>query len=238
VRVPTRPGYATHAGRRARTGARSSRRAEPDARGALPKRLHAVRPLDRHITRSLTPGSGGGGGEAGAVVVPAGCGLVAAPPGGPAQREGEPGAGDQPGERLACQAGQPGGLGDGQPDRCDPGRARLAAAGGDGTSPRGISRSASSTSSSWPFAGDAWAVSWGGQGDVAAQGVADGRVAELGEGGQRGVPAAASQVRAWDWPSPACPFQSRTFPRPPAAPGDGDETGHGRGAVFAGAQHR
>jgi hypothetical protein len=46
---------AAHAGRRARTGARSSSRGERDAHGALPKRLHAVRPLDRYITRSLTP---------------------------------------------------------------------------------------------------------------------------------------------------------------------------------------
>ena len=48
---------AAHAGRRARTGARSSSRGERDAHGALPKRLHAVRPLDRHIARSLTGGS-------------------------------------------------------------------------------------------------------------------------------------------------------------------------------------
>jgi len=45
---------AAHTGRRARTGARSSSRGKRDAHGALPKRLHAVRPLDRHITRSLT----------------------------------------------------------------------------------------------------------------------------------------------------------------------------------------
>jgi len=37
--------------KQARTGARSSRRGERDAHGALPKRL---RPLDRHVTRSLT----------------------------------------------------------------------------------------------------------------------------------------------------------------------------------------
>ena len=56
------------------------------------------------------------------MVVPAGGGLVAASAGGPAQREGEAGAGDQPGERLGGgQAGQPGGLGDGQPDRGDAG---------------------------------------------------------------------------------------------------------------------
>jgi hypothetical protein len=41
-------------GRQARTGARSSNRGERDAHGAMPKRLHAVRPLDRHMARSLT----------------------------------------------------------------------------------------------------------------------------------------------------------------------------------------
>ncbi len=45
---------AAHTGRQARTGARSISRGERDAHGALPKRLHAVRPLDRHIARSLT----------------------------------------------------------------------------------------------------------------------------------------------------------------------------------------
>jgi hypothetical protein len=66
-----------------------------------------------------------------AVVVPAGADLVAAPPPGPAQAEGKAGAGDQPGGVLAGQAFEPGGLGDGEPDRGDAGRARLAAADGD-----------------------------------------------------------------------------------------------------------
>src|SRR5713226_6747623 len=47
---------AAHTGRQARTGARSISRGERDAHGALPKRLHAVRPVDRHIARSLTAG--------------------------------------------------------------------------------------------------------------------------------------------------------------------------------------
>ncbi len=38
----------------ARTSARPSSRGERDAHSASPKRLHAVRPLDRHIARSLT----------------------------------------------------------------------------------------------------------------------------------------------------------------------------------------
>jgi hypothetical protein len=38
------------------TGARSSSREERDAHEALPKLLHAARPLNRQIARSLTPG--------------------------------------------------------------------------------------------------------------------------------------------------------------------------------------
>jgi hypothetical protein len=39
----------------ARAGARSSSKGERDARGALPRRLHAVQPMDLHLARSLTP---------------------------------------------------------------------------------------------------------------------------------------------------------------------------------------
>src|SRR5712692_2433043 len=49
---------AAHTGRQARTGARSISRGERDAHGALPKRLHAARPLDRLIARSLTTRTG------------------------------------------------------------------------------------------------------------------------------------------------------------------------------------
>src|SRR6266852_4687107 len=67
-------------------------------------------------------GSGGcSGGEAGGVVVPSGAGLVPAPPPGPAQVEGEAGAGDAAG-----------GLGDGEPEGADAGRAGLPGPGGDG----------------------------------------------------------------------------------------------------------
>jgi hypothetical protein len=76
-------------------------------------------------------------------VVPAGGGLVPPSPQRPAQREGQPEAGDQPGGVLRGQAGEPGGLGDRQPDRGDAGRAGLPAAGGDGGVPRGTCRSAS-----------------------------------------------------------------------------------------------
>jgi len=47
---------AAHAGRRARTGARSSSRGERQTHGALPNRLHAVQPLDRQITRIANSG--------------------------------------------------------------------------------------------------------------------------------------------------------------------------------------
>jgi hypothetical protein len=66
----------------------------------------------------------------GGVVVPSGAGLVAAPPPGPG--EGQAGAGDKPGGVLFREAGRPGGLGDGELDRADAGRARLPGPGGDG----------------------------------------------------------------------------------------------------------
>jgi hypothetical protein len=71
------------------------------------------------------------GGEPGAVVVPAGRGLLAPAADGPAQGEGEAGAGDQPGGVLSGETGGPGGLGDRQPDGGDARRAGLAD-GGDG----------------------------------------------------------------------------------------------------------
>ena len=78
-------------------------------------------------------GSGGCcGQQPGAVVVPTGSGLMTAPPAGPAEAEGEAGAGDPPGGVLPGQAFDAGGLGDGEPDRGDAGRAGLPAPGGDG----------------------------------------------------------------------------------------------------------
>jgi hypothetical protein len=50
------------------------------------------------------------------VVVPPCPGLVAAPPPGPSQVEGEAGAGDEPGGVLPGEAVQAGSFGDGQPD--------------------------------------------------------------------------------------------------------------------------
>ncbi len=74
-------------------------------------------------------GSGGCcGQQSGAVVVPTGSGLMTAPPAGPAEAEGEAGAGDPPGGVLPGQAFDAGALGDGELDRGDAGRAGLPAA--------------------------------------------------------------------------------------------------------------
>ena len=57
------------------------------------------------VTSFRSPGPGGCCGlEPGAVVVPPGAGLVAAPPSGPAQAEGEAGTDDEPGGALPGQA--------------------------------------------------------------------------------------------------------------------------------------
>jgi hypothetical protein len=115
---------------------------------------------------------------------------VAPSAGGPAQGEGEPGAGDQPGGCLRGQAGQPRGLGDRQPDGAEAGRAGLPAADGhrrvaEGNPQVGVVDVIAAVR------GGAVAGSGvcGGELDVAAQGVADGGLAELGEGGQGGVAA-------------------------------------------------
>ena len=75
----------------------------------------------------------------------------------------------------------------------------------------------------------------GREGDVAAQGVADGGVAELGEGGQGGVPAdRVPGARLGLVPAEhVFPRFERFFHRPPAAC-DGDEIGHGGRLVFRG----
>src|SRR2546430_2624570 len=165
------------------------------------------------------------------VRVAAGLGLVAASPGGPARAEGGAGAGDRPGGVLAGQAFEAGGLGDGEPDRGDAGRAGLPAAGGDG---RVAERDAQVGAADVVLAvaaavvvanagGGAW------EGDVGAQVVADGGVAGLGEGGQGGV--TADRVPGAGLALvPARQVLSRFerfLGRPPAAC-DGDEERHGR----------
>ncbi len=133
-------------------------------------------------------------------MVPSGAGLVPAPPPGPAQVKGEAGAGDEPGGVLAGEADQAGGLGDGEPDGADAGRAGQPGPGGDG---RVAERDAQvSVVGLVPvvapavilpgavFGSVVAAGGWRGrESDVAAERVADGDIAELGEGGQGGVPA-------------------------------------------------
>jgi len=75
---------------------------------------------------------------------------MTAPPAGPAEAEGEAGAGDPPGGVLPGQAFDAGGLGDGEPDRGDAGRAGCPPRAGTGASPSGMRRSAS-LMSSWPW---------------------------------------------------------------------------------------
>jgi len=145
--------------------------------------------------RYLLPGRAGladRGQQPGAVVVPSGGGLVAPSAGGPAQGEGEPGAGDQPGGGLRGQAGQPRGLGDRQPDGAEAGRARLAAADGhrsvaEGDLQVGVVNVIAGVRGRAVASGGGGAC--GGEAGAAAQGVADGGLVELGEGGQGGVPA-------------------------------------------------
>ena len=79
---------------------------------------------------------------------------------------------------------------------------------GTGASPRGMRRSASLTCSSspGPQAGGVAVPGAAGRQMAPADGVADGYLAELGEGGQGGVPVRPSQVRTWHWSHPSTFF--------------------------------
>ncbi|MGP0023842.1 MAG: hypothetical protein ACLPKE_10855 [Streptosporangiaceae bacterium] len=88
---------------------------------------------------------------------------------------------------LPGQDGEPDGLGDGQPDRRDAGRAGLATAVRDGRVAEGdlqLSVADAAIAAGRALAGGAGC----GQGDAAVQRAADGG-AELGEGGQCSAPA-------------------------------------------------
>ena len=123
------------------------------------------------------------------MVMPPGDGLVAPPAGGPSQREREPGAADQPGGGLGGEPGQPGGLGGGQLDQAGARRARLPAAGRDGRVAEGDAQvSVVSVAVVVTGAAGGRGACGGRQLEQAAQVVADGYLAELGEGGQGGVP--------------------------------------------------
>ncbi len=115
---------------------------------------------------------------------------MAASPAGPAQVEGEAGAGDEPGGVVPGQAFDAGGLGDGEPDRGDAGRAGLPGPGGDGrVAERDAQVSAADVVLAAGAVVTARAGGGAGEGDVAAQVVADGGLPQLGQGGQGGVPA-------------------------------------------------
>ena len=129
------------------------------------------------------------GQQPGAVVVPAGSGLVAASPAGPAQAEGEAGAGDEPGGVLPGQAFDAGGLGDGEPDRGDAGRAGLSAPSGDGRVPERDAQVRADVVAVVTVVVAACAGGGVREGDVAAQVVADSCLPQLRQGGQGGVPA-------------------------------------------------
>ena len=66
------------------------------------------------------------------MVVPPGGGLMPSAPGGPAQPEGKLGGGKEPCCPVGGQAGEPGGLGDREPDQAELARAGLAGVCGDG----------------------------------------------------------------------------------------------------------
>ena len=136
--------------------------------------------------RHLLPGRGwlpGPGGEQpGAVVMPAGDGLVQPSPEGPSQREGQAGAGDQPAGVLPGQASEPGGLGDGQLDGGDAGRARLPAAGRDGRVAEGyLQVSVGDVAVGRGGVRVVIAVAGGREGDAAGQRAADGGGPQLGQ---------------------------------------------------------
>ncbi len=120
-------------------------------------------------------------------MVPPGAGLVAAPPPGPAQVEGQAGAGDQPGGVLPGQAFDAGGLGDGELDRADAGRAGLPAPDGDGRVAERDGQVGAADVVLAVVVARAGRVAR--EGDVTAQVVADRCVPQLRQGGQGGVPA-------------------------------------------------
>ena len=90
---------------------------------------------------------------------------------------------------ISGQAGEPGGLGDRQPDQAEPARAGLARIGGHGRVAEGDAHVSVVHVSIGVAAAAAGGAACGRQLDQAAQGIADGGLAELGEGGQGGVSA-------------------------------------------------
>ena len=116
--------------------------------------------------------------------MPAGDGLVQPSPDRPAEREGQAGAGDQPGGVLPGEADEPGRLGDGQLDGGDAGRARLPGARRDGRVAEGdLQVGVADIAVGRGAAGMVIAVAGGGEGDAAGQRAPDGGGPQLGQGG-------------------------------------------------------
>ncbi len=134
--------------------------------------------------------SGHGGCQACGVVVPAGAGLMTSAPCGPAQVEGEAGPADEAGFPVASQPVDAGGLGGRQLDRGDAGRAGLAA---EVRQRRGPGPELQVSAIGGWLVGDRLAGGrpGGGRGRQdcgSGERGLDRGGAQLGEGGQRGVP--------------------------------------------------
>ena len=134
--------------------------------------------------------SGGVDGHAGGVVVPAGAGLVPPAPCRPAELEGKAGEAEYSGFPVAGQALDAGGLGGGQPDRGDAGRAGLASPGGQRRG-AGIEQQVSGAGGGLAGGGRGGAAGGRCRGEDVSAGERglDGGGPQLGQGGQRGVAA-------------------------------------------------
>lgn len=136
-----------------------------------------------------------------------------------------------PAAYCLARFGEPGGLGDGQLDGCDAGRAGLAAAAGDGRVGEGyLQVSVANVVAGRRVRVVVVAEAGGGEIDAAVERAPDGGGPELGEDGQGGVP---------EGPGPAAGLALISSEHVlagfeglfhgPAASGDGDEAGHGHG---------
>ena len=154
-------------------------------------------------------------------MVPPGAGLVAAPPPGPAQVEGETGAGDEPGGVLAGEADQAGGLCDSEPDGADAGGGQgCPGRRGTGASPRGMPGPALlACCFCWPpvliaFSGAGHPGLRAGAGTAGGGGRVMSPHSALRMAVSRSWASAAravcreiaSQVRAWHWSQPSVSF--------------------------------
>jgi hypothetical protein len=136
------------------------------------------------------------------MVVPPGGGLVPSAPGGPAQPEGELGRGREPCCPVGGQPGEPGGLGDREPDQAQPGRAGLAGVCGDGRVAERYAQ-VSVVGAGVGVAGAGVRGCGGWLVDQAAQGVAMAAWRSWASAVKAVCRQTASQVRAWHWSQPS-----------------------------------